>query len=571
MPMSRLNAQMKDTYDLIIIGAGVNGAGVARDAAHRGLKTLLLDKGDFCCGATSWSTRLAHGGLRYLEYFEFSLVRESLREREILLKVAPHLVSPLPMTIPIYRDRSRPYLKIAAGMRLYDLLSFDKTLPSHRMLPRSVFRQIYRAFDSENLVGGAQYYDAQVAYAERLALENILDAEAQGATVRNYTEVMGLNREGDRILSLTCRDLETSEQYDISVSSEAVILNTSGAWVDEVLRRGQRNHQPDQIGTEPKVGPTKGSHIVVPPFSGAPQDTAFYVEAKSDGRPFFIVPWLGMILIGTTDLRFKGNLESIKADNDEIDYLIAETNAIIPAAQLTRSNVAFTYSGVRPLPYAEGKKPGSVTRSHMLFDHRVDRANNLLSLIGGKITTFRQVGIDVITELYRRRKQKPPADEFSQTSLPGAIFPDDSRINTWIGRYGDHLPAQTIHHLVSIYGARTEKLLGLINLHPDLAQPLVADPPFIGAQVVYAVTDEYAKSLVDILLRRTMIAIYADYGMMLLPKVVKILKVHCHWSQEKCDRQIQDYSSYMLTHCIPDYEQASYESKLTSMFAESGT
>ena len=180
MPMDRRMDQLGPGYDLIIIGAGINGAGIARDAAQRGLNTLLLDKGDFCCGATSWSTRLVHGGLRYLEYFEFSLVRESLREREVLLSIAPHLVSPIPMTIPIYRDRSRPYLKIAAGMRLYDLLSFDKTLPSHRMLPRNIFRQIYRAFDPEHLAGGAQYYDAQVAYAERLALENILDAEAMG-------------------------------------------------------------------------------------------------------------------------------------------------------------------------------------------------------------------------------------------------------------------------------------------------------------------------------------------------------------------------------------------------------
>jgi glycerol-3-phosphate dehydrogenase len=567
--MNPLNSQNNDVYDLIIIGAGVNGAGVARDAAYRGLNTLLLDKGDFCCGATSWSTRLAHGGLRYLEYFEFALVRESLREREILLKVAPHLVRPLPMTIPIYRDRSRPYFKIAAGMRLYDLLSFDKTLPSHRMFTRSVFRQIFRAVDPDNLAGGAQYYDAQVAYAERLALENILDAESQGATVRNYTEVTGLNREGDRISSLTCRDLESSDTYDIPLSPHALIVNTSGAWVDEVLRRAERNHQPDPIGSEPMVGPTKGSHIVVPPFPGAPENTAFYVEAKSDGRPFFIVPWLGMILIGTTDLRFKGNIESIKADNDEIDYLIAETNAIIPSAQLTRSTVAFTYSGVRPLPYAEGKKPGSVTRSHLLFDHRGDGANNLLSLIGGKITTFRQVGIDVIHEVYQRRQQKPPTDEFSRTQLPGAILLDDARISDWAQIYGDRISSETLHYLVSIYGARTTQLLTLVEQHPDLAQPVLEQLPLIGAQVVFSVTHEYAKSLVDILLRRTMIAIYSNYGLPLLPEVARILKAHCHWSDAKCDRQIQDYFRYMLTHCIPDYEAASYELKQNLVLKES--
>ena len=545
--------QLGQDYDLVIIGAGINGAGIARDAAQRGLKTLLMDKGDFCCGATSWSTRLVHGGLRYLEYFEFSLVRESLREREILLSIAPHLVSPIPMTIPIYRDRSRPYLKIAAGMRLYDLLSFDKTLPSHRMLPRKVFRQIYRAFDPDKLAGGAQYYDAQVSYAERLALENILDAEAHGATVRNYTEVIGLEREGDRIISLSCKDLETGDFFEVSISPDTLILNTSGAWVDEVLNRGQRNRKPAAIGSSPKIGPTKGSHIVVPAFPGAPEDTAFYVEAKSDGRPFFMVPWLGMILIGTTDIRFNGDLNAIKASNDEIDYLIAETNAVIPSAQLTRSDVAFTYSGVRPLPYSEGKKPGSVTRSHVLYDHSPEQAQNLISLIGGKITTYRQVGVDVIEELFHRRNQEAPSEKLSRTDLPGAILPNDVRVTQWSSENEKTLSSQTLDYLVSIYGAKTEQLLNLIQEDPALAKPLSQEPPFIGAQVVHSVRTEYAKSLVDILLRRTMIAIYGDYGMSLLPEVTRILQSHCQWSQEKCDREIIAYKSYMQTHCIPDY------------------
>ena len=552
-------------YDLIIIGAGVNGAGVAREAAHRGLKALLLDKGDFCCGATSWSTRLAHGGLRYLEYFEFPLVRESLREREILLNVAPHLVDPLPMTIPIYRDRSRPYLKIAAGMYLYDLLSFDKTLPAHRMMSKSVFRQVYRAMDADNLVGGAQYYDAQVAYAERLALENILDAEAHGATVKSYTEVMALNRDGDRISSLVCRDLETQEQCEIPVSPKALIINTSGAWVDEVLRRGQRSNQPAVIGNEPMIGPTKGSHIVVEPFPGAPEDTAFYVEAKSDGRPFFIVPWLGMILIGTTDLRFNGDLESIKAANSEIDYLIAETNSIIPGAKLDRGDVRFSYSGVRPLPYAEGKKPSSVTRGHELYDHSVDQATNLRSLIGGKITTYRQVGIDAMEEISSIRNQKLPKFDSNSSQLPGAIWPEDSRIQRWLDQYRGRLDRTIIDHLVSIYGARTYQVLELLDEDSTLGKSLPSPFPFIGAQVVHSVRNEYAKTLVDILLRRTMIAIYEDYGLSLLPKVTKILQKHCGWSFTQCQTQVEDYLNYMMRHCIPEYEEEHYQAKFDAL------
>ena len=174
------------SYDLIVIGGGINGAGVARDGALRGLKTILIEKGDFASGTSSWSSRLVHGGLRYLEYFEFSLVREALREREILLRTAPHLVNPLLLTIPIYSDRSRAYAKIWAGMILYDIFSYDKTLPSHRMLSAAKFKQLFRSLDPENLRGGAQYYDGQVALAERLCLENIISANTAGATVLNY-------------------------------------------------------------------------------------------------------------------------------------------------------------------------------------------------------------------------------------------------------------------------------------------------------------------------------------------------------------------------------------------------
>ncbi|MCM1983435.1 glycerol-3-phosphate dehydrogenase [Lyngbya confervoides] len=549
-------------YDVVIIGAGINGAGIARDAARRGLRTLLVDKGDFCSGATSWSTRLVHGGLRYLEYFEFSLVRESLKEREILLNIAPHLVDPLLLTIPIYRDRSRPYWKVQAGMRLYDLLSYDKTLPNHRMLPRSVFHQLYRSVDTEKLAGGAQYYDAQVAYAERLALENILDAEAAGAIVMNYTEVTALHREGDRISGLTCRDLRQQSTFRVEITPQGTVLNIAGAWVDEVLHRGQRQGEEEMIGKEPMIGPTKGSHIVVPPFPGAPEDCAFYVEAKSDGRPFFIVPWLGLILIGTTDIKFSGNLDEIKAADSEIDYLIEETNQIFPLAQLSRDQICFTYSGVRPLPYAEGKKPSSITRSHVLHRHVSDQARNLISLIGGKITTYRQVGEEAVNAVFKQMGRQAPPCTTDKTPLPGTMPPEDRRLPSWLQAYRDRLDPGIINALAQIYGARTGDLLSLVDASPDLAAPLLEGHPFIAAQVVFAVQTEYAYSLVDILLRRTLIAIYGDYGIPLLPRVLQILQIHCGWSREQGDRQIRDYCHYMFTHCIPEYERARYEGEI---------
>lgn len=350
-------------YDLIIIGGGINGAGVARDAALRGLKTIVIEKEDFAGGSSSWSTRLIHGGLRYLEYFEFPLVRESLKEREVLLRTAPHLVKPILLTIPIYGDRSRPYWKIWAGMILYDIFSFDKTLPLHRMLPRAQFKQLFRYVDREHLTGGSQYYDGQVTLAERLCLENIISAENAGATALNYAEVIELPLENNRISSVVCQDKLTGETFTISGSQNAVVVNTSGPWVDKVCKLGHKEGKDVPIGNARKIGGTKGSHIVVSKFPGAPENTSLYVEAKSDGRPFFIVPWLGMYLIGTTDIPFKGDLDRVKANDDEIDYLLTETNNIIPAANLTREDIRFTYSGVRPLPNAEGKNQAALLAS----------------------------------------------------------------------------------------------------------------------------------------------------------------------------------------------------------------
>jgi glycerol-3-phosphate dehydrogenase len=578
--MRNLQTITKETYDLVVIGGGINGAGVVRDAALRGLKTILIEKGDFCSGTTSWSTRLIHGGLRYLESFELALVRESLREREILLHTAPHLVKPLLLTIPIYGDRSRPYWKIQAGMMLYDTLSFDKSLPPHRMLPKEKFQQLFRHLDPENLQGAAQYYDAQAAYAERLALENILSAQKAGATVLNYVEVTQLQRRGDRIVALTCKNCLTGEEWVIQSGDRAIIINTSGPWVDQVLHssvtlsesRGAGEQQtidtpqnsglstqdsalpsPNPIGKKEKIGATKGSHIVVDPFPGAPTDSALYVEAKTDKRPFFIVPWLGKILIGTTDTRFRGDLDKIKASNEEIDYLLTETNRIIPSAQLTRQDVKLTYSGVRPLPYAEGKEPGSVTRKHILYDHSSEKATNLISLIGGKITTYRQVGEEIVDAVYKKLGRSAPPCPTQDKPLPGAILPSDTRLQQALENYGNSLAPATIHYLFSVYGARALEVLALTDSEPELAEAIAPNLPHIKAQIVYAVQSEFAQTLVDIIRRRTILAIQGNYGFDLLPVVTQTLMRYCTWSQEKCDRQVDQYRTYMQDNCIPDY------------------
>ena len=547
-------AQIQRTeYDVIVIGGGINGAGVARDAAIRGLNTILVDKNDFASGSSSWSSRLIHGGLRYLEYFEFPLVRESLKEREVLLRTAPHLVTPLQLTIPIYRDRSRPYWKIWAGMILYDIFSFDKTLPVHRMLPQAKFKQLFRSLDEDSLAGGSQYYDGQVTLAERLCLENILSAQNAGAVALNYMEVIELPIEDKRVTQVVCKDKLTGETVTISGSKDAVIINTAGPWIDRVCERGSKGGEEVAIGDAKKNGGTKGSHIVVEEFPGAPGST-LYVEAKSDGRPFFIIPWLDKYLIGTTDLAYKDDIDNIKADNAEIDYLLQEVNNIVPTANLKRDDVKFTYSGVRPLPNSEGKKPGSITRKHIIFDHRKEGVNNLFSLIGGKLTTYRNVGEEMVDAALKRMKRSPIPCKTDTLPLPGCILPGDKRIQQAIDEYESTLSIKIIDHLFFMYGARAIEVLALTKDNPALQEQISPDYPDIKAQIVYAIENESAHTLVDILRRRTTLATNGDYGMNLLPVVTETLQKHCGWSEEQKDRAIADYRFYMEHNCIPDYQ-----------------
>ncbi len=397
------------THDVVIIGAGINGAGIARDAAMRGLKVLLIDKGEPGGGTTSASTRLIHGGLRYLEYFEFGLVYESLREREILLRIAPHLVRPLPITIPIYKHGKRGRLTIRAGMILYDLLSWGKSLPRHQMLSRAQTLERWPGLNPEGLVGSALYYDAQVEFPERLVAENVLSAREFGAEVLTHARVTGFAVEEGRVSGVKFVSEDGKEHF----AEAGVVINAAGPWIDRVLERVP--------AVSPKlIGGTKGSHIVVPPFPTAPAN-AIYLEARSDGRPVFIIPWNKLYLIGTTDVRFEGNPDEVRCELWETDYLLAETNLALPNAGLTRDSILYTYSGVRPLPVTGDKDEQSITRRHFIREH--PQLPNLLSIVGGKLTTYRSLAEECVDLIFRKLGKDPPPCRTATESL-AADFTD---------------------------------------------------------------------------------------------------------------------------------------------------
>jgi glycerol-3-phosphate dehydrogenase len=252
-------------------------------------------------------------------------------------------------------------------------------------------------------------------------------------------------------------------------------------------------------------------------------------------------------------LKYTGDLDRVKADDDEIDYLITETNRVLPTARLTRQDVKFTYSGVRPLPYAEGKKAGSISRAHILHDHTKEGARNLISLIGGKLTTHRQVGEEMTDRVFKKLGKPVPPSPTRHRPLPGCIWPDDERLGQTYDRYRDRISAERLDHLFNSYGARAIDLLALTEKSPDLAEPLLATHPNIRAEVVFAMRHEMAHTVLDFTRRRTVLAMNANYGYDALEPILATLRQHCGWDEAKCREQTQAYKTFMEENCIPDF------------------
>lgn len=528
-------------FDLIVVGAGINGAGIARDATLRGLSVLLVDKGDVGAGTTSRSTRLVHGGLRYLEHFEVPLVRESLRERERLLHIAPHLVHPMSFLLPVYEGHKRGPALIRMGMVAYDALSLDKSLERHRMLSRDEALRREPGLRSEGLRAAAAYYDAQAEYPERLALENALDARRLGATVLPYMRVTALERAHDRVVGVTLHD----ELHGIEHRARgALVVNASGPWVDELLAE-------TAPAERPLIGGTKGSHLVVEPFPGAPRE-AVYAEAHGDGRPYFVVPWNGRYLIGTTDTRFDGDLDDVVATDDEVAYLIAETNFLIPGADLTADQVLYTYAGVRPLP-APGvgvkekeRDEGAITRSHVIHDHagravpEEQRIEGLLSIVGGKITTYRQLAEQTVDTAVKKLGRKADKCRTHQLPLPGGTaYPFEGFRERF--RASSGLPVETADRLLRIYGTRAAEALDFADGAPTLREPFDPDTGAIGAEVVFSLRTELAETLADVVQRRTLVGYGAHVGLDAVDAAAEIAIRHAGWSDDRAAREVAAY------------------------------
>lgn len=500
---------------MIIIGGGINGAAIARDAAMRGVNVTLYDKADFGSG-TSWaSSKLIHGGLRYLEHAEFGLVRESLRERSILYRRHRPNVRPLQIVIPASRYFHRPFWQIRTGMMLYDVLSWKKEFPRHRMLDHAALSELVPDLRTENASGGVAYYDCQSVFPERLIMSNLHSAVDHGARVFNYHQVIDILTQSGKQHGVVVRNTRTG---DVHEQSGDVIVNAAGPWIDDVIGKRQR---------EPMIGGTRGSHLVID--NRLQLRVAIYTEAAADGRPLFVIPWLDFILIGTTDVVHDASPDDAVPTVAEIDYLLSEFNRLFAAKPIDRRDIVFSFAGVRPLPFTRKKNAAAITRRHYVISHRRrDGIHGLFSLIGGKLTTYRSTANDVLAVIQREMQWTLSAcrtdeDEYAESFQESDLSP----------RLRDHL--------LAMYGQRLGHVLKTVN---DVT-PVADGRRDVWSQVDYAVQHEWARTLADIIFRRTSLGYAKDTGLEVLDAVGKRVQASMGWSDDELNRQKDEVRTFV--------------------------
>ena len=513
------------------MGGGIIGAGIARDAALRGLNTLLVEKEDFAYGTTSRSSRLIHGGLRYLRRLEFRLVRQDMREREILLAIAPHLVHPLPFLIPVTRLVER--MAFALGMRLYDGLSFEKTLPSRRWLSRSETLEFEPGLELEGLVASYLYYDCQVPFAERLCLENVLSAAEHGASVMNHAEVTGFLRSGNAVCGVWVRDGLSGDVYR---ACGRVVVNAAGHWVDRV--RGMLDGSARLM-----VRRTKGIHLLTSQISR----NAVVGFADADGRLFFIIPWQGYSLIGTTDTDYWGDLDAVYAGPGDVGYLLAEVHRAFPGVNM--EDILYTSAGLRSLADSKGGRASDVSRQHKLADHEWrDGVGGFVSVLGGKITGYRAIAQDTV-DLVCRKLSVRAWCVTAEVALPGAPAVPQERVEHAAQESG--LPTETVAHLATLYGSRFSQVLNLACQDVRGGQPICPHCRDILSQVRHSVEEESALTVSDFLLRRSVVGLGPCQGLDAVETVAQEMGRLLGWNAAEKRRQVEAYrASAALGQCF---------------------
>ncbi|KAF0965306.1 MULTISPECIES: glycerol-3-phosphate dehydrogenase [unclassified Rhodococcus (in: high G+C Gram-positive bacteria)] len=514
-----------EQFDVVVIGGGVVGAGAALDAATRGLKVALVEARDYASGTSSRSSKMFHGGLRYLEQLEFGLVREALRERELsLTTLAPHLVKPLKFLFPItHRLWERPYM--AAGIFLYDRMGGAKSVPPQKHLTRAGALRMAPGLKRNSLTGGIQYYDTVVDDA-RHTMTVARTAAHYGAVVRTSTQVVGFLREADRVSGVRIRDCEDGRTADVKAN---VVINATGVWTDEIQALSRQRGRF-------RVRASKGVHIVVP-RDRIVSDAAIIL--RTEKSVLFVIPWGSHWIIGTTDTDWNLDLAHPAATKADIDYILGHVNKVL-VTSLTHDDIDGVYAGLRPLLAGESDETSKLSREHAVA--RV--APGLVAIAGGKYTTYRVMAEDAV--------------DLAAEDIPARMAPSITEKVPLVGADGYFaLVNQTVHlgqlyglhpyrvkHLLDRYGSLIGEVLDLAADKPELLQPLTDAPAYLQVEVVYAAAAEGALHLDDILARRTRIAIeYSHRGVNCAEQVAQLVAPVLGWDADDIDREVKTYQA----------------------------
>jgi glycerol-3-phosphate dehydrogenase len=523
-----LDALARETFDVLVIGGGITGAGVARDAAMRGLRTALVEKDDFASGTSSRSSRLVHGGVRYLEHGDLRLVFESSHERRVLRRIAPHLVRPLAFTWPVYSGARIARWKLAAGLTLYDLLAMFRNVARHERLNAGGVAQREPRLRRDGLRGGARYWDALTDDA-RLTLATIRSAIAAGAVVANHARVTALVRDDGRIAGATIIDALTGAE---SIVRSRVVVNATGPWSDDTERLASR-------ATQPAVRGSKGVHLSVP-RSRIGNDAALTLLAPQDGRVMFVLPAGDFAIIGTTDSYESVSPDEVRASATDVAYLLEAANHFFPQAQLTPGDVVAAWAGLRPLIArdANDTDPGDASREHAVSE----RVPGLVRITGGKLTTYRIMARDTVDAVQRSLGARRTRARTAQTPLAGGAIAQPVReIGAATSLTHD---AAVAARLVHAHGDEWRAVWQLAASEPALAERVEPSRPYLLAELRYAVEHELAFTLADLLVRRIPLAFETrDHGRAAARRVAPHCAAWLGWNEARLETALGGYDA----------------------------
>ena len=523
-----------DPVDLLVIGGGITGAGIARDAALRGIRTALVDKGDFGGATSSHSSRLIHGGLRYLEHGELHLVFEASHERRVLLAIAPHLVRPLAFLFPVYRGSRPPPWKLRVGMWLYDLLAGFHNTHMHRWLSRKQVARLEPRLRTKDLRGAALYYDAQADDA-RLVVATLRSAAQAGALVANYAAATSFLKSDGSVRGAVVRDTLDGRTHTVRALT---VVNATGPWVDAVRAS-------DDPRSGPLLRPTKGTHVAVP-RARIGHAHAVTLISPVDGRVMFVLPWGDLSYIGTTDTDDAASPDDVRASGADVVYLLRSANARFPDARLAPRDVVATWAGLRPLlapPSDRDLSTSQVSREHRV----VEAPSGLITIAGGKLTTYRVMGRDVVDRVAQRLRaldgrplpRRPATD---QSPLPGG---ETSDLDVLVAALRAREISETLaRHLVHHYGSEAAGVLNLVDGDRSLGEAILPGRPEIWAEVVHTVEREMAVRLSDVLVRRLHL-FYEDpaHGTGAAPAVAARMAKLLNWDPSRQEAEVTAYAA----------------------------